>query len=82
LSLLGTALLWAGLWIQLTSNRRRAALAVAALGFLFVFVAGGGFDVSGAWPLLGSLVLLSAFGLHWVIAHRPRTAAVSPVPRA
>lgn len=75
-SLFGTTLFWAGLLLLLqNSSSRRAALASAALGSMLVLGAGSSLGVSVAWPLVWSLVLLGAFGLRWLIANRPRTAA-------
>jgi hypothetical protein len=79
LSVLGTTLFWVGLWLALGSSKRRAAIVGAGLGAAFALVAASGLGVSGAWPLLWSLALLSALGLRWVIAHRPRTASAARV---
>ncbi|HKU39735.1 MAG TPA: hypothetical protein VJR89_16355, partial [Polyangiales bacterium] len=77
-SLFGAALFWVGLWMLLSSsNKRRAALASTASGAVLVLITASGFGVSMLWPLLGSLVLLGAFGLRWVLANRPRTAAAN-----
>jgi hypothetical protein len=75
-SLLGTSLFWVGLWLLQTPSQRRGALASAGFGAVLALAAGSSFGVSIAWPALGSLVLLCAFGLRWVLANRPRTAAV------
>jgi hypothetical protein len=74
-SLCGTTLFWVGLLLLQNSIKRRAAFAGIGFGAVLALTAGSVLGVSIAWPLLWSLVLLCTFGLRWLIANRPRTAA-------
>jgi hypothetical protein len=65
-----------GLWLWLDTNRRGAALVSTLGGAALLLICTSTFGVGSSWPLLGSLGLLVAFGVRWLIALR-RGAAVA-----